>query len=102
MACINLDWSNYGDIIVLPKCHGLFTGRRNQSTKGVCVDIEVRTYTGLPWRDPFPYLASNLYISFKDLVAGKYYYDCYTFDGSIISREVIACKYVLVQCYMSL
>ena len=101
VACINLDWpQDYGDLISLSKCPGLYTGR-SENIKGVCVDIQVNTIRGRMNRGPvsiklkmqFPYLASTLYLSFKDLVAGRYYFDCYTFFGNTFSREVITCEY---------
>ena len=99
VACINLDWAqDYGDFISLSKCSGLYTGK----SEGVCVDIEVNTirrygnFLSSKIEFPYlPYLASTLYLLFKDLVVGKYYFDCYTFFGNVFSREVITCEYWL-------
>jgi len=95
VACVNLDQFSNGELILLPKCQGLFTGRQSQSAKGACVDVEVHT-PPLEQIQESPYLASNIYLNTRELVPGKYYFDCHTLDGIIISREVIVCKYDLL------
>jgi len=73
-------WNSNIDILELIECPGLLTARRNQHTTGICTNQNS------------PLEASNLYLTFKKMVPGRYYFDCHLLDGSTVTREVVICK----------
>ena len=81
--CIDLDRKWKSDRLVLTPCEkfGVATGRRGQSTAGVCTSLAVNAYYD-----------SAVLFDIKSVIPGRYYFDCHHIDGNVRSSEVITCK----------
>ena len=67
-------------IIELRECPGLLTARKNQPINGICTNQDS------------PLEIGHLYLTYRDMLPGKYYFDCHLLDGSTITREILVGK----------
>ena len=67
-------------IIELRECPGLLTARKNQPINGICTNQDS------------PLEFGHLYLTYRDMLPGKYYFDCHLLDGSTITRELLVGK----------
>ena len=82
IICINLDRQFPTSGYLLQGCQVVVPKSKEQSTNGFCV---VKEFTG--------YLYSHLYLDTYIVAPGKYYYDCLYHQGSVLTYEVVTCKW---------
>ena len=71
-------------IIELRECPGLLTMRKTQQINGICTNQNS------------PLEIGHLYLTYKDIAFGKYYFDCHLLDGSTITRELLVGKFLIL------
>lgn len=69
-------------------CHGVVTEKKQQSASGTCVIEEEYSTTN-------KLLYSLIYLSVKTITPGIYHYQCLSKEGTVLTNEIVACKY----CY---
>ena len=89
VICINLDHHIPTNGYLISGCLGVVAEKKSQVADGVCVIREDISKSN-------DRLYSLIYLDVKTFAPGKYHYQCLSNQGSVLSNEIVACKFIVI------